>query len=512
MYSWRGYQVAWMVGDENANGTFVPESTGAVDYGGYYASASFELSDGRRIVWAWVVEGRGPPYGGSDWAGVQALPREVVLITTSDAPTKTVLGFQPAKELEAWRSPTATYPPWKGVVVDNSTGNHPLPALSKSGMALEVELAMTVSTPPKVAGGVPYRPGIIVRAGGTGPTAEWTFVGLDITTTKTGELAAEVYVDRSHSSTARVAKNSMVIPNEAVTAGVPYKLRIYVDHSVLTVFAPSGKVLTTRVYPSETSVDVQLASVAAPTTFDVTAWGLAPPSSAAAVAAPATSDVAASALASASASALSCTKHGEFEGSEDVTLWKAGLAFVSSGLERSTPRLPIGKQGGKMLMVDLRSSGPMPVLHELNISGMPADLSFHPHGLHLDNATQRLFTVCHSKSEPLKGQRAAEESVVVFDVVQPALSSDCSGSAAGCGVPALRFAYVLKSPLFEYYNASYTWFLNDVTVIDGTNELYVTQLGYVVTLMTHPLWCCFWGSPRETLMVARHLPIWDESY
>ena len=56
MYSWRGYQVAWMVGDENANGTFVPESTGAVDYGGYYASASFELSDGRRIVWAWVAQ------------------------------------------------------------------------------------------------------------------------------------------------------------------------------------------------------------------------------------------------------------------------------------------------------------------------------------------------------------------------------------------------------------------------------------------------------------------------
>ena len=29
----------------------------AVDYGSYYASASLALSDGRRIVFAWVLEG-----------------------------------------------------------------------------------------------------------------------------------------------------------------------------------------------------------------------------------------------------------------------------------------------------------------------------------------------------------------------------------------------------------------------------------------------------------------------
>ena len=57
MYSWGGYQVAWMVGDETANGTFIESSSGVVDYGGYYASASFEVEDGRRILWAWVIEG-----------------------------------------------------------------------------------------------------------------------------------------------------------------------------------------------------------------------------------------------------------------------------------------------------------------------------------------------------------------------------------------------------------------------------------------------------------------------
>jgi hypothetical protein len=37
------------------------------------------------------------------------------------------------------------------------------------------------------------------------------------------------------------------IPAEAVPpAGTPYVLRVFVDHSVVTVFTPSGKALTSR--------------------------------------------------------------------------------------------------------------------------------------------------------------------------------------------------------------------------------------------------------------------------
>ena len=151
-----------------------------------------------------------------------------------------------------------------------------------------------------------------------------------------------------------------------------------------------------------------------------------------------------------SSASPSCEKFGEFEGSEDSTLWKAGLAFQSSGLEIAPgKRLPVGHQGGKLLMVDLRSDDE-PAVHELAISGIPADFSFHPHGLHLDNATQRLFAVCHAKTVPLQGHRAAEESVVVFDIVQPA-------AGAASPLPALNFAYALKSPRFQYYNASLVW-------------------------------------------------------
>lgn len=185
----------------------------------------------------------------------------------------------------------------------------------------------------------------------------------------------------------------------------------------------------------------------------------------------------------------SCISYGNFEGSEDATLWKAGLVLQSSGLERSPGgRLPVSTQGGKVLMVDLRSDA-APALHELNISGIPPDLSFHPHGLHLDNATQRLFAVCHAKTVPLKGQRAAEESVVVFDVVPPAV---------GQSVPTLRYAYALKSPLFQYHNASEMWFLNDVTVVDGANELYVTQLGPLAKGMSDnkTFFRCVWSESK----------------
>jgi len=188
-------------------------------------------------------------------------------------------------------------------------------------------------------------------------------------------------------------------------------------------------------------------------------------------------------------SVSSCASYGEFEGSEDATLWKRGLVLQSSGLERSPGgRLPASTQGGKVLLVDLRSDA-APALHDLEIRGLPPDLSFHPHGLHLDNATQRLFAVCHAKTVPLAGQRAAEESVVVFDVVQP---------TTGQSVPTLRYAYALKSPLFQYHSAAEMWFLNDVAVVDGANELYVTQLGPLAKGMgdNKTFFRCVWSESK----------------
>ena len=86
-------------------------------------------------------------------------------------------------------------------------------------------------------------------------------------------------LDRKQSSlTNGPQKNWLAIPDEKVFPGKPYTLRIFVDHSVLTIFAPSGRVLTARIYPSLVeSIGVQLVSAEAATTFNLTAWPLVSP-------------------------------------------------------------------------------------------------------------------------------------------------------------------------------------------------------------------------------------------
>lgn len=251
MYSWGGRQVAWMVGQEmTSNGTFVASSSGVVDYGGYYASASFQVSDGRRILWAWVLESRGPPYGGSIWAGVQALPREVT-VTDSGG-----LSFSPARELEQWRD-GAKPMLWKGVRVNNQTGPVELRELETSGLAFEIDLNISLAS-----SGTVNRTGLLVRVGRN--STEQTFIGLD-------QHPSSLVVDRRKSSTARVARNPVFVPTGGVAWGQPLQIRIFVDHSVLTVFV-AGKVLTTRVYPDASSTGVQLTSSSG-AEFDVRAWG-----------------------------------------------------------------------------------------------------------------------------------------------------------------------------------------------------------------------------------------------
>ena len=240
MYSHSGSQVVWMVGDELRNGTFVPATAGVADYGEFYASASFGLDGGsRRVLWAWVPEARPYPYDGSAWAGVQALPREVAV----DAAGR--LAFAPARELQRWRRRA-----WRWPSVRVGAAAVPLPALTAVGAQLE----LLVELQPPLGSG----PGVVVRAGG----AERTFVGL---------RDAAVVVDRSASCAACPAsKSTLSIVGEPVGQG-PVRLRVFVDHSVVTVFTASGRALTARVYPDAGSLGVWLVGGGV---FNVTAWSL----------------------------------------------------------------------------------------------------------------------------------------------------------------------------------------------------------------------------------------------
>lgn len=162
-----------------------------------------------------------------------------------------------------------------------------------------------------------------------------------------------------------------------------------------------------------------------------------------------------------------CRVYGSHEGSEDVSLWQDGIAFVSSGLYTSKT------QGGLMLAVDLSRDDIG--LYEMTLRNMPDGFGFRPHGIYIDNSTQRVFAISHS--DQLK-----EESIVVFNIVPS------SGR-----VPVLDFLFALTSPNFPYYPDFNMWFLNDLSVINP-NELYVTQWGPFYTWPPEPryLFHCTW--------------------
>jgi hypothetical protein len=162
-----------------------------------------------------------------------------------------------------------------------------------------------------------------------------------------------------------------------------------------------------------------------------------------------------------------------YEGSEDATLWRAGLAFVSSGL------LPSTTQPGLILLANL--TGDLPSLQPVTILNLSLTFGFRPHGLHLDNVSQRLFAVSHSAD-------LEEEAIFVFGVE----------GGDGPAMPVLRFRYVLTSTQFEYHGRPLLWFLNDVAAVDGSSELYTTQLGPLNTSSPQTftkdkaLWRCTW--------------------
>jgi hypothetical protein len=154
-------------------------------------------------------------------------------------------------------------------------------------------------------------------------------------------------------------------------------------------------------------------------------------------------------LGAASTSAQRCERYGEFEGSEDVSLWRDGIAFVSSGMK------PSPTQGGLMLAADL--SGDEVKLSKMELRDIPDD-GFRPHGIYIDNSTQRVFAISHS-------DLLEEESIYVFSIVDE-----------GSDIPVLQFDFNLVSESFLWYPEQNIWFLNDLATV-GDSDLLVTQYG-----------------------------------
>jgi hypothetical protein len=195
---------------------------------------------------------------------------------------------------------------------------------------------------------------------------------------------------------------------------------------------------------------------------------------------------------------------------EDLTLWRDGIFFGTSGLFSiegdincvaggGTTCVDRVQQGG---IVAIDVSGPAPDIWDVAIDDVPPDYHLRPHGLFLDNATQRLFVVNHDETR-------REESIAVLRIV---------------GAARVDFSYALvsSSTPFPFIGSNF-WpggFFNDIVVTRPT-ELYATQWGPTSEDLEIKfdadrfLWRCTWdesaaGGPRRRVPAvcthAYHLP------
>jgi beta-fructofuranosidase len=219
----------YMVGTY-ADHRFTPERIGVVDAGGhYYAPQSMRDAQGRRLIWGWVWEGRDEPAQlAAGWAGVMSLPRVLTLLPDG------TLGSAPAPELELLRE---RHWGWRDLRL--SSAIHALAEVQGDALEIGVEFAPNDAT----------AFGIDVRC--SDARTEYTRIVYD-------RARQRLEIDRSQSSASPADQHDLYGGTLALEAGESLILRVFVDRSVIEVFANGRLCLTSRVYPSATSLGVAL--------------------------------------------------------------------------------------------------------------------------------------------------------------------------------------------------------------------------------------------------------------
>ena len=198
-------QATYLVG-RYKNHKFAPEHRGRLDYGGVYVPQSVVDGKGRRIVWGWVLETRGRDAQREvGWAGMQTLPR--ILSLQPDG----TLAFDPPKELASLRSGHREF----RKIRLNADATHMLEGVQGGQLEITAEFE-------PAGGGV---------------------VGLALLA---GKKMTEIVFDRK----AKTLKCKGNIAPLKLTAGEPLQLRVFVDGSVVEVFANRRVCITARIYPA----------------------------------------------------------------------------------------------------------------------------------------------------------------------------------------------------------------------------------------------------------------------
>jgi beta-fructofuranosidase len=176
--------------------------------------------DGRYIMWGWIKEGRGPDRTfAAGWNGVMSLPIHVSLLDDGK------LGLEPVKELEALRQAHYHF--------DNL---HITPASSLlpdiHGDSLEIEIRFPQDLEAEA--------GLILRAS---PDGE------DQTRIIYQPRQQQLVVQRSNRDP-DVDTDNQITPL-TLKPGEPLSMRVFLDHSVVEIFASHQTCLVSRVYPQD---------------------------------------------------------------------------------------------------------------------------------------------------------------------------------------------------------------------------------------------------------------------
>ncbi len=195
-----------------------------MESGNYLAPATLEAPDGRRILFSWIGEGRQfSVQKASGWCGIMAIPR-VLSLTGSGA-----LRMEPIAEIDKLRRrhrrvSEIVVPPGEEIGLEG-IGNDVLEisAVIEALSAHECGFAFRYSS----------------------DSAEQTLVSFSVT-----ERRIKVDVSRSSQNPDVVDFEEQAAPLE-LGDNEPLRLRIFLDRSVIEVFANDRSCLAKRIYPSQ---------------------------------------------------------------------------------------------------------------------------------------------------------------------------------------------------------------------------------------------------------------------
>jgi beta-fructofuranosidase len=217
------YAVAYV--GEYTDHTYTPSTQSILDYGGhFYAPQTMLDPKGRRLQFGWLWEGRSDEaQWAAGWSGVMSLPR--VLTLSADR----ILRFEPAPELKQLRNAHQH-------LSDFSILATSLTQLGEiRGDCLEIRIEFILDEATEVGVGVRCSPDCV----------EQTLILYD-------RVQGMLHIDRQQSSLNVDVTRDIRSGPLPLAAGEQLILHIFLDRSVIEVFANYRLCMSSRVYPSRT--------------------------------------------------------------------------------------------------------------------------------------------------------------------------------------------------------------------------------------------------------------------